>query len=89
MAFLRLHLNWHSKRLSDKQEYAVSAAKQTANPRFLKILLEDICVFGDYERLDKRINHDLRARSAAELYEIVLERIETVCFLFTRSFSCS
>ncbi len=44
-------------------------------------------MFGDYERLDKRINHDLRARSAAELYEIVLERIETVCFLFTRSFS--
>jgi hypothetical protein len=40
IAFLRMYLNWNSKKLSDKQEFTIAAAKQTSNPRFLKILLE-------------------------------------------------
>ncbi len=33
-------------------------------------------MFGDFAALDKRIDLDLKAKNAAELYEIVLERLE-------------
>lgn len=33
-------------------------------------------MFGEYQQLDQRIEYDLRAKNAAELYQIVLERLE-------------
>lgn len=75
-SFLRLFLNLNSKKLTENQELKIATAPQCAHPRFLQTLLEDICVFGAHEELEKRIGHDLRAKNAAELYEIVLDRME-------------
>jgi hypothetical protein len=44
------------------------------NPRYLKTLVDDISVWGEFEELTAKIKKDLRAQSSAELYEIVLSR---------------
>ncbi|KAL6043085.1 actin [Balamuthia mandrillaris] len=75
-AFLRMYLSKSSKRLSEKQELKIAAAPQAGNPRFLRVLLDDISVFGDYDKLNERIDRDLQAKTTGDLYEIVLERIE-------------
>jgi hypothetical protein len=49
--------------LKENQEFKISAAPQTANPRFLQTLLDDICVFGDHDELDKRIDLLLKAKN--------------------------
>lgn len=61
-AFLRMYLSKRSKKLSEKQELTIAAAHQAGNPRFLQVLLDDISVFGDFEKLDNRIRTNLKAQ---------------------------
>ncbi|EAL63771.1 TPR repeat-containing protein [Dictyostelium discoideum AX4] len=75
-SMVRLYLQKYAKKLSDQQEIAIAISKSTTNPRFLQLLLDDILVFGDYERLNDRIKTLLRAKNTSELYEIILDRIE-------------
>ena len=65
-----------ARRLSQKDTDTIIAAKQTANPLYLKALLDELRVYGDHETLDKRINHYLAAQTVDDLYEKVLERLE-------------
>lgn len=37
--------------------------------------MDDICAFGDFDRLDDRISSNLRAISACDLYVIVIQRL--------------
>ncbi|KYR01370.1 TPR repeat-containing protein [Tieghemostelium lacteum] len=76
-ALVRLYLQKFAKKLSDQQEIQIATSNSTSNPRFLQLLLDDICVFGDFERLGERILRLLKARNTAELYEIILDRIES------------
>ena len=78
-SLIRLHLNRISKKLEERQEFTIAGAQQTANPRFLLTLLDDIAVFGAHEDLEKKIASDLHAQNTAELYEIVMERLERDC----------
>jgi len=74
--FIRMYLKKISKKLTDAQELKVAASAYTANPRYLRTLLDDISLFGEFETLDKRIDLDLKAINVAELYDIVMQRIE-------------
>jgi len=76
ISFIRQFLNLHSKKLTAAQEFKIAKPLPSGNPRYLKTLLEDIIVSGNFEELDSRIARDLRARDSAELYEILLERLE-------------
>eukprot|EP01105_Mastigella_eilhardi_P027734 TRINITY_DN8715_c0_g3_i1.p1 TRINITY_DN8715_c0_g3~~TRINITY_DN8715_c0_g3_i1.p1 ORF type:complete len:1056 (-),score=242.25 TRINITY_DN8715_c0_g3_i1:18-3134(-) len=75
-AFVRVFLNQRAKKLTDAQEFRIASTPQTANPRFLQTLLEDISVFGEHEALDKRISQCLDAKNTAKLYELLLRRLE-------------
>jgi hypothetical protein len=55
----------------------LAKCKQAGNPRYLQTLLEDISIWGQFEELDQRITRNLSAKNAAELYERVLDRLET------------
>src|SRR5690606_38173651 len=58
------------------QEFKIASCPQTANPRYLMTLIEDITLWGSFEQLDQKIDTDLKATSTSELYEIVLSRID-------------
>jgi hypothetical protein len=66
-----------------------SSSIHTSNPLFLRLILEEIRVFGVYEEIDSRIAYYLRARSLSELFERILDRLEKVssssssCFFFS------
>ena len=64
------------KRLSDPRTGRLAAAPQTANPLYLRALLEELRVWGQHETLDERIDHYLAAAGAEELYALILERYE-------------
>jgi tetratricopeptide (TPR) repeat protein len=74
-ALIRKHLDAHSKKLSEAQEDVLSQAQQCENPRFLRVLLDDIIAEGDFDTLDTHIRQNLRARGTAELYAQILGRI--------------
>jgi len=70
------YLAQYTKTLSAARLDRIAAAKQTANPLYLRTLLEELRVFGAHERLDERIGHYLAADTVQGLYEKVLERYE-------------
>src|SRR5687767_8502071 len=90
ISFLRMYLNLASKKLNEEQEFIIAGTPHagtipisqhlsltlTGNPRYLKTLIEDINVWGEFEELTSKIKKDLRAQNASELYEIVLSRLE-------------
>ena len=74
--FIEKYLAQYTKSLSPSHLEKIANANQTSNPLYLKVLLEELRLFGEYEKLDKRINHYLEARSPYELYGRVLARWE-------------
>ena len=74
--FIAEYLWKYRKRLNDIQTNRIVKATQSENPLYLRVLLDELKVFGIYEQLDERIDHYLEAQSPADLYERVLERLE-------------
>ncbi len=77
----RLKLLWrflarHGKRLGKASRRRIIGAEQTANPLFLRALLDELRQFGDYEQLGERIDHYLGAKDAVDLYIRILGRWE-------------
>jgi tetratricopeptide (TPR) repeat protein len=70
------YLAHYTKELSSSRVERVAAAEQSANPLYLRALLEELRVFGAHERLDERITHYLSALTIPELYEKILQRWE-------------
>lgn len=70
------YLGRYGKRLDAAQTDTVLGARQTSSPLYLRALLEEIRIFGDYEKLDDRIRHYLAARDPVSLYDMILERLE-------------
>ncbi|NOZ19832.1 MAG: DUF4062 domain-containing protein [Planctomycetes bacterium] len=54
----------------------IASTEQSANPLYLRALLEELRVFGVHEQLDERIDYYLEARTIPDLYERILERYE-------------
>jgi AAA ATPase-like protein/uncharacterized protein DUF4062 len=70
------YLAQFGKQLSPARVKRLAEARQTANPLYLRALLDELRVFGIHEELDRRIDHYLRAPTPDKLYEKILERYE-------------
>eukprot|EP00727_Mastigamoeba_balamuthi_P008715 m51a1_g4466 hypothetical protein (1454) ;mRNA; f:212409-226250 len=75
-SFVRMYLNQRAKKLNEQQEFKIASTPQTANPRFLQTLLDDIAVFGEHENLEKRLTTCLEAKNTAQLYQFMIHRLE-------------
>lgn len=67
----------HRKRLSDERVDRIAASSQTGNPLYLRMLLEELRMFGVHEKLDHRITYYLEAADIAELFQKILTRLES------------
>eukprot|EP00160_Parvularia_atlantis_P017707 Unigene6205_Nuclearia_a/m.19105 Unigene6205_Nuclearia_a/g.19105 ORF Unigene6205_Nuclearia_a/g.19105 Unigene6205_Nuclearia_a/m.19105 type:complete len:1750 (-) Unigene6205_Nuclearia_a:111-5360(-) len=65
-----------SKSLSAEDKQQLMGAPQCDNPLHLITMLKEIVLFGVYERLDAYIDTLLKAPGVAELFDLVLERLE-------------
>ncbi len=74
--FILKYLAQYTKALSPERATRIADAKQTANPLYLRALLEELRVFGMHERLDERIGYYLAANTVPELYGKILARWE-------------
>ncbi len=70
------YLAQYTKALASAQMARIASAPQSANPLYLRALLDELRVFGAHEKLDQRIEHYLAAASVDSLYEKILERYE-------------
>ncbi|XP_006816362.2 TPR repeat-containing protein DDB_G0287407-like [Saccoglossus kowalevskii] len=70
-------LDVRGKRLEVEQTEKIINKPQTENPLFLKILLQDLCNFGSFEKLEEHLESLLSADSTKELFNNVLERMES------------
>ena len=73
---ITLYLAQYGKTLSQPQAQRVAAVPQTANPLYLRALLEELRVFGIHEQIDERIGHYLAAGTIDGFYEKILARYE-------------
>lgn len=65
------------KKLEGVRVKRIANAEQSANPLYLRVLLDELRIFGIYEELDQRIDHYLIAKTPIELYKLVIERWES------------
>jgi len=71
------YLDDRSKKLSDPRCQRIAATPQSAHPLYLRVLLDELCVRAEHEKLDEKIDHYLSAPTPAELYEKVIARWES------------
>ena len=72
----RKFLGDYGKRLDNKQLQRVARDFKSGNPLYLRTSLEELRVFGRFEKLNERIDHYLEAEDLGNLFDRVLERIE-------------
>jgi len=70
------YLAQYTKALSVPLADRIASSDQAANPLFLTALLEELRLFGAYERLTERVEHYLAAPTIPDLYERILARWE-------------
>jgi nephrocystin-3 len=70
------YLAQYAKVLSPARVQRIAAAPQSANPLYLRVLLDELRVFGEHERLEERIGYYLQAESPRDLYRKVITRWE-------------
>lgn len=66
----------YTKALSPHFAARIAEAPQTANPLYLRALLEELRLYGEHFMLGERIEHYLAAKTVDVLYEKILERYE-------------
>jgi tetratricopeptide (TPR) repeat protein len=71
------YLKHFSKSLNKEHIERIAGAPQTHNPLYLRVLLEELRIFGSYDELNNQIEHYLGAKNPIELYEKVLSRLES------------
>ena len=65
------------KKLDRSAKNRVVASPQTANPLFLRALLDELRQFGDFSLLNRRIDDYLESADPEQLYVQILTRWET------------
>ena len=70
------YLNHFSQGLSGERAKRIAAAPVASNPLFIKTLLGDLRVTGDYDHLDDHINGYLQAEDIPALFGKILARYE-------------
>ncbi len=76
-ALLIRYLGEYRKQLSVEQSRRIAKDEKTASPLFLRTLIEELRLSGDFENLEERISGYLSSTSLDELFEHVLERMES------------
>lgn len=66
----------YTKQLNSEQIRRIQDSDQSANPLYLRALLEELRVFGSHEQLDHQISYYLEADSVSNLYQLILARYE-------------
>jgi nephrocystin-3 len=61
------YLKQYRKQLSEPRVGRIAAASQTANPLYLRALLEELRLWGDHERLEKCIDGYLESGTIHQL----------------------
>jgi tetratricopeptide (TPR) repeat protein len=75
-ALTRLFLRDYGRSLSPARVDRIAAAPPSDNPLYLRVLLDELRLFGQHERLEERIGYYLQAASPYELYGTVIARWE-------------
>ncbi len=70
------YLGFYSKTLAARHVDQIVASDQTKNPLYLKLLLEELRLFGEHERLSDQISYYLSAKTLPDLYAAILQRYE-------------
>ena len=65
-----------SRALSSARLERIAVARQTANPLYLRLLLDELRLWGEHQTLDARIDHYLAAPTITHLYARILHRYE-------------
>ncbi len=73
---IRHYLGKFRKALSPEQRQTIAADPNCANPLFLRTVLEELRIFGSFERLDERIDYYVSASDVSDLFQRVLSRLE-------------
>ena len=71
------YLSRFGKRLSPQHLDQIVYSPRTENPLYLKVLLDELRVFGEHEALGKRIDQYMESKTIPDLYTKVLERLES------------
>lgn len=75
--FVNKYLLKFSKKLTDEQVSRIVQDSQNENLHALQTLLNELIIYGNYEKLDQRIDYYLNKESLDEFYNLVIERYET------------
>lgn len=70
------YLEQYTKQLSESHVDLISDSPGSANPLFLRALLEELRLYGDHFTLTERIHHYLAAPTVVNLFERILKRYE-------------
>jgi hypothetical protein len=70
------YLAQYAHALSPARVERIAQAPQSANPLYLRALLEELRLWGEHETLPSRIEHHLSAMTVPDLYQRILERYE-------------
>ena len=70
------YLQQYAKALDLEQTTRIVNVAQSANPLYLRALLEELRIFGKHEELDNYIEYYLKAKTITALYAKILKRYE-------------
>ena len=79
LVLLNTYLYRFNKKLSTPMVKQVQAHVLAANPLFVRTLAEELRLYGVHEKLQKRLDHYLTSQTIDDLFERVLERVESDC----------
>jgi tetratricopeptide (TPR) repeat protein len=76
-ALIQQYLGRYTKQLIAELRHTIVSHSLAGSPLFLRILLEELRQCGRFEILAKQLNGYLKAKSIADLYGLIFERLET------------
>jgi len=75
-ALITEYLQQYGKRLAEQPMQDLLAHSQTANPLYLQVILEELRVFGEFDKLEDHLKGYLQTKTIPALYDKVLARLE-------------
>ena len=73
---IKQYLALYTKELDYEHTERIASSEQCQSPLFLRILLDELRLFGNYEQLSDQIDQYLNAGTIPALYELILKRCE-------------
>jgi tetratricopeptide (TPR) repeat protein len=75
-ALITRFLSEYRKSLTLEQAHRIATNEKCASPLFLRTILEELRLFGNFEQIDARIDYYLASNDIDDLFQRVLERME-------------